>query len=241
VPTRKRSSRAPRAARGTATTGEPSRSTTMVAGPQQEAADVAAATATATTTMPVSPAPALAEGDRAAVVEIPDDDAPPPGWGQWENCPAPALEPAAGVLVVQADGCMMPWRLSHGAEASSSCAAPPAPDAIVTRLEQERGHAGAPPAHFNEAQAEQTLWQEFRDHGAPLNNVLNEALRTTGVPRGGFSRRVFLVEFGVFPLVPSAFVCFLTLFPSAPCLSVKGAGGPGSGEVRPPCPLKLRS
>jgi hypothetical protein len=37
----------------------------------------------------------------------------------------------------------------------------PAPDAIVTRLEQERGHAGAPPTHFDEAQAEQPLWQEF--------------------------------------------------------------------------------
>jgi hypothetical protein len=33
------------------------------------------------------------------------------------------------------------------------------------------------PAHFDEAQDEQALWQEFRDHGASLNNTLNEALR----------------------------------------------------------------
>jgi hypothetical protein len=30
------------------------------------------------------------------MVEIPNDNAPPPGWGQWENWPAPALEPVAG-------------------------------------------------------------------------------------------------------------------------------------------------
>jgi hypothetical protein len=52
---------------------------------------------------PASPAPAPSAGDRAAMVEIPDDDAPPPEWGQWENRPAPAPEPAAGVLVVRAD------------------------------------------------------------------------------------------------------------------------------------------
>jgi hypothetical protein len=107
------------------------------------------------------PAPTLTAGDRAAVVEIPYDEAPPPGWDQWENQPAPAPEPAAGVLVVQEDGCVMPWRPSHGAEASSSCATLPAPDAVVARPERERGHTGAPPAHFDEAQAEQALWQEF--------------------------------------------------------------------------------
>jgi hypothetical protein len=47
----------------------------------------------------------------------------------------------------------------------------------VTRLEQELERASAPPAYFNEAQAEQALWQEFRDHGVSLNNALNEALR----------------------------------------------------------------
>jgi hypothetical protein len=42
--------------------------------------------------------------------------------------------------------------------------------------EQERGRADTPLAHFVEAQAEQGLWQELRDHGASLNWALNEAL-----------------------------------------------------------------
>jgi hypothetical protein len=96
-----------------------------------------------------------------AVVDIFDDDAPPPGWGQWEDWPASAPEPAAGVLVMREDGCVMPRRLTHDAEASSSRATLPAPDAVIVRPEQEWGHAGAPPAHFDEAQDEQALWQEF--------------------------------------------------------------------------------
>jgi hypothetical protein len=43
-------------------------------------------------------------------------------------------------------------------------------------LDQEREPAGAPPAYFNETQAEQALWQEFQDHRASLNNALNETL-----------------------------------------------------------------
>jgi hypothetical protein len=80
------------------------------------------------------------------------------------------------VLVMREDGCVMSRRLTHDAEASLSRAALPALDAVVTRPKQERGHAGAPPAHFDEAQAEQALWKEFRDHGASLNHALNEAL-----------------------------------------------------------------
>jgi hypothetical protein len=94
-------------------------------------------------------------------VEIPDDDAPPPGWGQWENWPAPAPEPAAGVLVVREDGCVVPWRPTHEPKASSSRTGLPAPNTTVVRLEQEREPASALPAYFNEAQAEQALWQEF--------------------------------------------------------------------------------
>jgi hypothetical protein len=45
-----------------------------------------------------------------------------------------------------------------------------------------REPASAPPAHFNEGQAEQVLWQEFRDHGASLNNALNEAVRIHAGP-----------------------------------------------------------
>jgi hypothetical protein len=79
------------------------------------------------------------------------------------------------------DGCVMSWRLTHGAEASSSRAGLATPNVTIARPEQEQGHASAPPAHFDEAQAEQALWQEFRDHGASLNNTLNEALQIHGV------------------------------------------------------------
>jgi hypothetical protein len=126
--------------------GEPPRGTTVVTGPQQEAV-AAAATAART----VQPTLAPTTGERVAVVDILDDDAPPPGWGQWESWTTPAPEPAAGVLVMREDGCMMPRRQTHGAEASSSWATLPAPDSIVTHPEQERGLTGAPPAHFDEA------------------------------------------------------------------------------------------
>jgi hypothetical protein len=59
---------------------------------------------------------------------------------------------------------------------------PLAIDGIVTCPERERENANAPPAHFNEAHAEQALWQEFRDRGASLNNTLNEVLRIHGGP-----------------------------------------------------------
>jgi hypothetical protein len=66
---------------------------------QEVVAVVAAAVAaTAASMVPLAPFPTAV--DQTAVVEIPDDEAPPPGWGQWENWPAPAPEPAAGVLVI---------------------------------------------------------------------------------------------------------------------------------------------
>jgi hypothetical protein len=52
----------------------------------------------------------------------------------------------------------------------------------AAHLEQERERTGAPPPHFVEAQAEQELWQELRDHGASLNRALNEALRIHSDP-----------------------------------------------------------
>jgi hypothetical protein len=79
---------------------------------------VVATAATAVSSVPL--APTSAAGDRAAVVEIPDDDAPPPGWGQWENWSAPTPEPTAGVLVMREDGCMMARHSTHSAEPSSS-------------------------------------------------------------------------------------------------------------------------
>jgi hypothetical protein len=110
------------------------------------------------------------------------------------------------------DGRMMPWQPTHDVEAASSRVGLPAPNVTVARLEQEREHASAPPAHFNETQAEQALWQEFRDHGASLNNALNEALRIHAGPAWKiFMVRVF-VRFWSSPLVSSAFVLLLTQF-----------------------------
>jgi hypothetical protein len=46
------------------------------------------------------------------------------------------------------------------------------------------------PPHFADAQEEQQLWEELRDHDASLNRVLNEALRIHGGP----AWRVFQVR-----------------------------------------------
>jgi hypothetical protein len=135
--------------------GEPPRDTAVSTRPQQEGM-AAEATAVAS----VSPTLVPTAGDHA-VVDVADDDAPPPGWGQWGNQPATAPERMSGVLVMWEDDCVMSQRPVHGAEASSSCAILPAPAAADTHPELRPGRAGAPPAHFNEAQAEQALWQEF--------------------------------------------------------------------------------
>jgi hypothetical protein len=68
----------------------------------------------------------------------------------------------------------------HGAEASSSRSDRSAPG---------EGHVSDPPA-FADAQEEQELWGELRDHGAALNRALNEALRIHGGP----AWRVFQVR-----------------------------------------------
>jgi hypothetical protein len=80
------------------------------------------------------------------------------------------------------DGCVMSGRPADGAEASSSYSVLPASDGAAARPEQERERIIAPPAHFADAQAEQVLWQEFRDHGTSLNRALNEALRIHSGP-----------------------------------------------------------
>jgi hypothetical protein len=105
------------------------------------------------------------------VVEIPDDDVPPPGWDQWASLPTPAPELQAGVLVRRWDDHMVAGGPRHGAEASSSRADPPASG-------EERVDA----PHFADAQDEQQLWEELRGHGASLNRALNEALRIHGGP-----------------------------------------------------------
>jgi hypothetical protein len=110
-------------------------------------------TAVAITVPPTSPVPAAAGSPGAAVVEIPDDDdVPPPGWDQWASALAPAPEASAGALVARGDVGAVLGRLADGVGASSSRTGPAA------RLEQEREHVDAPPAHFIEAQAEQGLW-----------------------------------------------------------------------------------
>jgi hypothetical protein len=59
----------------------------------------------------------------------------------------------------------------------------------MARLEREP--SSVPPAYFNEAQAEQALWQEFRDRGASLNNALKRPCGSMPVLRGRSSRCVF--------------------------------------------------
>jgi hypothetical protein len=159
--------------------------------PQQVVAALTV-TMTMTITAPsIPPAPAPVDDSQEAVV-IPDEDVPPPGWDQWVNLPAPAPEPPTRVLMVRDDGGTAPGRPADGgtalgrpadgAEASSSRVVLPAPDGASARPEQERERTDAPPAHFASAQAEQALWQEFRDHSALLSRALNEALRIHGGP-----------------------------------------------------------
>jgi hypothetical protein len=108
---------------------------------------------TAVTVPSVPPTPAPIDDSQATVVEIPDEDVPPPGWDQWVSLPTPAPEPPTGVHVVRDDGGVAPGRPADGAEASSSREVLPASDGTTARPEQERERAAAPPIHFSSAQA----------------------------------------------------------------------------------------
>jgi hypothetical protein len=112
---------------------------------------MAATTVVAVAAPSTLPAPAIADSPQAEVVEIADDDVPPPGWDQWVSLPASAPEPPTGALVVKGDVGLALGSPADSVGASSSHAGPAA------RLEQEQEHAGAPPAHFVDAQAEQGL------------------------------------------------------------------------------------
>jgi hypothetical protein len=127
---------------------------------------------------PTSPVPSAAGGPEAAVVEITDDDddVPLPGWDQWASAPAPAPEASTGVLVAQSGAGAALGHPMDGVGPSSPRAGPSA------RLEQGQEGADAPPAHYIDAQAEQGLWEELRDHGASLNRALNEVLWIHGGP-----------------------------------------------------------
>jgi hypothetical protein len=96
--------------------------TTVAVARQEPAATVAQQEPAATT---AQQGPVLAGSSQATVVEIPDDDVPPPGWDQWASLPTPAPEPQAGALVRRWDSHMVAGGPRHGAEASSSRAGPP--------------------------------------------------------------------------------------------------------------------
>jgi hypothetical protein len=93
------------------------------------------------------------------VVEIPDDDSPPPGWDQWVIFPTLSPESQKGALVRWREGHMVAGGRGHAVEASSSRAGCSAP---------VEGFAGDSPA-FADAQGEQELWGELRNHGAALD------------------------------------------------------------------------
>jgi hypothetical protein len=57
---------------------------------------------------------------------------PPPRRGRSRGSSGPAPERALEVLVVRFDGCVMSQRLAHDAGASTSRAAPPAPDVAIS-------------------------------------------------------------------------------------------------------------
>jgi hypothetical protein len=107
--------------------------------------------------------PALAGSSQAAAVEIPDDDAPPPGWDQWASLGArwTVGRPHGG------------WGLGPWRRGFFFPRRPPS-------LGRGACHRAAP--LFADAQEEQQLWEELRDHGASLNRALNEALRIHGGP-----------------------------------------------------------
>jgi hypothetical protein len=177
---------------------------------------------------PTSPVPVAAGNLGAAVVEIPDDDdVPPPGWDQWATAPVSAPEGSVGALVALGDVGATLGRLADGVGASFSRAGPAA------CLEQEREHVDTPPAHFIEAQAEQGLWQELRDHVASLNRALNEALRIHSGPTWHvFQVSLVLWGFEIPSLAFSVFALFLTLALLASLVGGRSwCAGPASGTT----------
>jgi hypothetical protein len=73
--------RVSRAAESEVVVSEPPRGAAEATRPRQEVAAVVEATMAATAAPAVPPEPVPPAVDQAAVVEIPDDDAPPPRWG----------------------------------------------------------------------------------------------------------------------------------------------------------------
>jgi hypothetical protein len=106
------------------------------------------------------------------------------------------------------DDCVMSQRLAHDAEVCTSHPAPPASNISISQPEQGLPRPEAPRAPLDEAQAEQALWQEFRDHDTSINNALTEALRLHGGPSFQiFEVSVLCLTRGLF-LVFFSFECF---------------------------------
>jgi hypothetical protein len=105
-----------------AATTEPQQSE-MAAKVQQEIAAPPVVMTAAVTAPSVPPMPSPIDDSRATVVEIPDDDVPPPGWDQWVSLPVSAPEPPTGALVVRGDVSVALGGPANGVGASSSHAA----------------------------------------------------------------------------------------------------------------------
>jgi hypothetical protein len=127
-------------------------------------------------------APAPASGPRAEVVEVPNDDSPPPGWDQWASFPTRSPEPQEGALVRRHEGHMVaggPRTRRRGL--------------VLPRRPPRPGGGGRRRSPcVCRRQGEQELWGELRSHGATLNRALNEALQVHGGP----AWRVFQVGHG---------------------------------------------
>jgi hypothetical protein len=100
-----------------------------------------------------------------------------------------------------------------------------------------RGARRCTAPHFADAQEEQQLWEELRDHGTSLNRALNEVLRIHGGPRvaclPGASTFVSSLL--------SSLLCCLRVCPCGAalicfCLLVAGVGAPCPRQVRHPRP-----
>jgi hypothetical protein len=146
--------------------------------------------------------PVPAGSSLVEVVEVPDDDSPPPGWDQWASLPTRSPEPQEGALVRRHEGHIVAGGRGRDAEASSSRAG---------RSAQVEEVSDDPPA-FADARGEQELWGELRSHGATLNRALNEALHIHGGP----AWRVFQVSCGC------SFSSFFHFCMLPPCRSAHG-------------------
>jgi hypothetical protein len=85
---------------------------------------------------------------------------------------------------------MVAGRPGRDAEASSLRAGLPASGGPAASPEREQEHVDTPPPHFAEAQAEQDLWEELRDHDASLNRALMRRCGSMAAQHGASSRYV---------------------------------------------------